>query len=385
MYIEYKLKCALMNETILPEWKFRDIFNTEFNLSFHRPKIDTCRKCDSFNAEIAADTPAELHIQIKTMKENHLHIVEKTKNDRKDRISQARTFLENKEEVLVFDLQRALEIPSISTSEAYYKRQMWCYNLCIYDEVREKAYMYVWDESVGSRGSQEIGSCLYKHFLKYISHDTKRIILYSDSCGGQNRNIKITMMLKHFLANVWKHKCLEAIEQIFYVSGHSYNSCDRSFALIEKQRKMTENVLVPQHWFNIISQAKKKKPKFVVVNMTRNDFYSAEELVALISNRKKSVDGKALSWLGFQHMVYKRSEPFVLRIKEFSANDSPFQLISLHKKKTPNKFPRLKLKRLYKSQRAINKSKYDDLIGLLKYVPKVHHAFYKSLKYSADK
>lgn len=135
---------------------------------------------------------------------------------------------------------------------------MWCYNLCIYDEVHKIAYMYTWDESIGSRGSQEIGSCLIKHFLKYIPHDTKRITLLSDSCGGQNRNIKMAMILKHFLENIWKHPNLETIEQTFYVSGHSYNSCDRSFALIEKQRKKTENVLVPQHWFNIISQAKKK-------------------------------------------------------------------------------------------------------------------------------
>lgn len=65
--------------------------------------------------------------------------------------------------------------------------------------------------------------------------------------SSQNRSIKMSMILKHFLANKWKHPNLECIEQMFYVSGHSYNSCDRSFALIEKQRKRTENVHVPRH------------------------------------------------------------------------------------------------------------------------------------------
>lgn len=131
------------------------------------------------------------------LKNDHLKIVAKTKKDFETCIERAKNDPEIKEEVLVFDLQRALKVPSLSTSEAYYKRQLWCYNLCIYDEKRKRAYMYVWDESEGSRGSQEIASCLFKHFLEYVPHDTKRIKLFSDSCGGQNQNVKMTIMLKY--------------------------------------------------------------------------------------------------------------------------------------------------------------------------------------------
>lgn len=83
-------------------------------------------------------------------------------------------------------------------------------------------------------------------------------------------------MLKHFLENVWKHPELEAIEQRFYVSGHSYNSCDLSFGRIEKQRKITESVLVPEHWWNLILQAKKNDPKYVVVKMSNKNFFCAK-------------------------------------------------------------------------------------------------------------
>lgn len=153
---------------------------------------------------------------------------------------------ENNEEVLIFDLQRALEVPSISTNEAYYKRQLWCYNLCLYDAIRSIGYMYVWDESVASRGAQEVGSCLLKHFDNYLPHNTKKLMLYSDTCGGQNRNIKMSMILKHFL-NKWEHDDLQTIEQRFYISGHSYYACDRCFATIKKQKKVTENIFIPQH------------------------------------------------------------------------------------------------------------------------------------------
>lgn len=56
--------------------------------------------------------------------------------------------------------------------------------------------MYFWNESIASHGSQEISSCLKKHFDHFIPQDTEKIILYSDACGGQNRNIKTTVMIK---------------------------------------------------------------------------------------------------------------------------------------------------------------------------------------------
>lgn len=104
-----------------------------------------------------------------------------------------------KTEVFTFDLQRALEAPSISTSEGFYRRNLWVYNLCIYDEVRKIGHMYVWDESVASRGACEVFSCIYKYVADIIPKNTEKTITYSDSYPGQNKNIKTTIMLKKLL------------------------------------------------------------------------------------------------------------------------------------------------------------------------------------------
>lgn len=41
MYREYKLLCEFRQKPILSEYIFREVFNTKFNLSFKRPRIDT--------------------------------------------------------------------------------------------------------------------------------------------------------------------------------------------------------------------------------------------------------------------------------------------------------------------------------------------------------
>ena len=44
--------------------------------------------------------------------------------------------------------------------------------------------MHMWDESIASRGSHEVGSCLLSHF-KEMRTSTTRLILCSDACGAR--------------------------------------------------------------------------------------------------------------------------------------------------------------------------------------------------------
>lgn len=248
----------------------------------------------------------------------------------------------------------------------------------IYDEVRKTAYMYVWNESIASRGSQKIASCLYRHSMKFVPKDTQKIILRSDACSGQNRNIKMSLMLKKFLS-MWGHPDLTSIEQHFYVSGHSYNSCDRSFALIEKQKKITENIYVPEHWVNVIKQAKKNEPKFVVIEMSKDDIFSSKPLEALITNRKKTTSGEKINWLNVQKIIYEKYSPFMMDFVNYGADN--VITISLQKKGSSGEFERTNSPCLYSQQREINYLKYKDLQKLLQYIPEKFHRFYQSLKH----
>lgn len=273
MYREYCLVCKFKKRKVLSEWFFRHIFNTQFNLTFHPLVVDSCKTCDSLHFALKSNYSEKTDVLIEK-KRNHLATAEIVHNELKECIRFCRDF-DKKTVVLTFDLQRALEMPSIETSIAYYKRQLWLYNLCIYDEIKKQGFMYVWDETIASRGAQEIASCLHRHFLTYVPPDTTEIILYSDACGGQNRNIKMSLMLKKFIVDA-KLPALERIEQRFFVSGHSYNKCDGCSGLIEKQRKNTQSIYVPEHWFNVIRQSKKSEPKYTVVQMSKEHFFSSK-------------------------------------------------------------------------------------------------------------
>ena len=90
-------------------------------------------------------------------------------------------------ELLTFDLDQSLPTPVLTTNVVFYKRQLWTYNLGMHDGKTSTA-MHVWHEALASHGSNEVASCLLKH-LNEINTEASNLILYSNSCGGQNRNI----------------------------------------------------------------------------------------------------------------------------------------------------------------------------------------------------
>lgn len=144
--------------------------------------------------------------------------------------------------VLVFDLEKIFETPKLSSSRSYYSRQLSTYNLCIHDETHNRTYMYLWHEAIASKGPQEITSCLIYHINNFIPKECKDVILYSDSCAAQNRNIKTSAMLSHTLE---KSEHLQSITQHFYRSGHSFNVCDRKFGIIGKKGKQLIRSIYP--------------------------------------------------------------------------------------------------------------------------------------------
>ena len=99
------------------------------------------------------------------------------------------------------------------------------------DYVQARVYfvIYSW-----SRGSEEVGSCNPSH-IKHMTTSATTLILYSDSCGGQNSNINLSCLWLLIVAN--PNYSFTTIEQKFMVVGHSYLPNDQDFGVIETARR----------------------------------------------------------------------------------------------------------------------------------------------------
>lgn len=98
-----------------------------------------------------------------------------------------------------FDLQKALPFPMLQCSVAYYKRNMYVYNLGCHGLPTGNGFIYVWDEQVALRGSLLISSWIFKHLHQRPSNSVEQVVMFSNCCGGQNQNIKIMLTCTHYM------------------------------------------------------------------------------------------------------------------------------------------------------------------------------------------
>jgi hypothetical protein len=284
-------------------------------------------------------------------------------------------------EVLTFDLEKSLPTPVLSTGVINYKRQLWTYNQGIHDCSTEQGYMHMWHEGIASRGSHEVGSCILAHLMEMQTNATK-LIVYSDACGGQNRNIYLVLMWLHIVSN--DQFPFTSIDHKFMISGHSYLPNDRDFGHIELSRKKTTHIYIPDDWEKVVVEARHKNP-FQIRRMKRENFVSLKDLKKAIVNRKVNTLGHKVEWLKIQWISVCKEQSLQFQYRYSHNTLEAWKTVDL-KRKTKGRPPdlgRLSLPQLYTGPRPINKKKVAGLLQL-EYVPPVYHSFYTSLNGTAD-
>lgn len=74
-----------------------------------------------------------------------------------------------------------------------------------------------------------MASCLVKYIQ--VNHDPaeNKLVLVSDHCSGQNKNINLVLTSLHLVHG----DTFNSVRHVFLVPGHSYMPCDRKFGSIE--------------------------------------------------------------------------------------------------------------------------------------------------------
>ena len=346
--------------------QYRDIFNTEFNISFFKPKKDQCDRCVVYaiatnKEKMELETEYQQHIQNKK-------IVRDLKDYDKLQAVEDKTLC-----VACFDLQKVLITPSCEISSFYYKSKLATYNFTIYDVGNNKGHCYTWNESIAKRGPNEISSCLLDFIKKQLKNGVKKIIFYSDNCGGQNRNRFVFSMF----AYASKTFGIQILHR-FLERGHTQNEGDSMHAVIESAKKRQSSIFTPDQWIMLIKMAKVTGQPYDVKEMSQKDFYNFND-ITLTKNWATDASGKKFMISKVKQIEFLPSQPDIAEFKNHYTEEP--QSICLKKRlrtdNTTNNIPFL-----YTEPLPIETKKLMGLLELCKSnaIPSVYHPFYNSLK-----
>lgn len=366
LYLEF---CEEKKKVPVKIHVYREVFNKEFNLGFHKPKKDSCLTCEKYrNMEVEKK---ELYQEEFNRHQENKNLARQAKQADKEKAMEDASL-----KCFTMDLQAVLYSPCSNVSNFYYSRKMATYNFTIYDQVTSHGECFLWDETDGKRGSDEIGSALYKHLLSLPNH-VKHVIYYSDCCGGQNRNRYVTTLLLHAIRNISN---LEKIEIKFLESGHTQMECDSMHSTIEKAKKNLK-IFSPAEYETIIKAARKKQP-YEVIRLNFTDFYDLKLL------KEKTIIGQmaAVSWLKIKHIFFEKKNPNTIFLKtSHRPADEPVKMEAISprskdRKKKTNGSPELLVQK-YKAKLPISVAKKKDLLSLCKSeaIPHQFHSFYENL------
>lgn len=352
---------------------YRKVFITT-GLKFKSPQIDTCSKCDQFTTLLRYEIDAEKRSKIEAEKDAHQKNAELAYQSKKqDKETAAKS--KGSQVLLTFDLQQCLPTPLLKTSIAFYKRQLWVFNLTINDSQSNTA-CYMWHEAIAKRGGNEIASCIYKH-LNTINPAVKHVIMYSDCCPGQNKNKIVAGMLSALLEY---HSTLEIVDHKFLESGHTHMECDSDHAVIEKAKKSySTSVHHPNDWYELVRQAKRTKP-FEVTEMTQDVIYNFDKLYTTsFTMRSQDVDKNKFLWAEVKWVRYQKNEQGILYYKKSLSEDEAFLKLNIRKRgKSKFKLDNV-LEKCYNDTLPISKEKKKDLLDLLHLMRPDVREFYEHL------
>ena len=352
------------------ELVYRRIFGNEFNLSFFVPKKDQCNICVKYTSSSEKPQLEEVY---------QAHVKSKNRAQQEKSADKALSIVDPIQyHVVTFDLQSVLQLPSGDVGQLYYKRKLVVYNLTVYGMVSPNdAYCFNWTECDGKKGANEIGSILHKYIMSLPVH-TKHVVLFSDSCTGQNRNQYIASILLH---TVVSKPNLEIIDHKFLVPGHTHMECDSMHAAIEYAHKNV-SIYSIHDWHNVMKSARRSKP-YNVQQLFHDDFYDLKKLSEdILTNRTVNVDGETINWLNIRWIRYEKKSPTQLLYK--TDFDQPeFSVLNQNRTNKRGRIakqqnPNASLTQAYKKKFEISAAKREDLLGLCRagVIPNEFHQFY---------
>ncbi|XP_050305149.1 uncharacterized protein LOC126742537 [Anthonomus grandis grandis] len=375
LYEEYKIWVPPNNKPVSRKI-YEHVFH-EMGIKIKKFQKDTCATCEKLNILIRNEKNSETLSRLKTELQSHLDEAQAafdSKRQDKGLAKQDETKL-----VYVFDLQQCLPTPDLTASVAFYKRKLWTYNLTMHECKKKQAICCMWYETISGRGANQVASCVFRELLS-LPPEIKHVTLYSDTCGGQNKNSHIVAM---FLV-LMQLTHLESVDHKFLVPGHTHMECDSDHSVIERKKKKYEYPINhPRDWFQLVRLCRQANNKFQVIEMNREHFYSFSDLLKKVFQvKKKDEEGNHFVWKNVKWLRFEKKK-WTFYYKTSLSYIAPFHEMDFSRRGQTKEIP---VSAIPKCQfpNPITEEKKKNLIDLLPYIDNVFHEFYKGLPTQKD-
>lgn len=346
LYHFYKDECKERGIASLSIASFSNSFS-DMNFSLFKPKKDQCDVCLGFKTKNIDESVYIKHLDKKAAA----------------RDEKVRDKMEKKW-VFTVDLQSVLMAPMTKASAMYYKSKLVVHNFTIFDLKSLDGHCFLWHEGEGSLTANEFASILNYFISNLDTVQGDEVIIYSDGCTYQNRNMTISNM---FLLCSMTKKI--TIIQKFLEKGHTQMECDSMHSVIERKLRNTE-IYTPAGYVSICKSAR-YKPRPYYVKYLHFDFF------------------KKYSSLSFYNSIrpgFKKGDPQVTSIRCLKHNPTGTIEYKLNYSEEWTLLPRRRnengltdITNLYKEPLKIEKRKFENLQALKAVIEKDYHSFYDQL------
>lgn len=156
--------------------------------------------------------------------------------------------------ILEFDYAQNLPVPKLNCTKQFYKRLLWFYIFNVHVHNCPHSFMYGCMESEAKKNTNSVISLVYRSLIELIDREPfKCAILFSDACGGQNKNF-LLMCFCAWFSEVYAVEILH----VYPVRGHSYSICDRNFGIYGKKLKKLPIIQTAAEYLKIIAKSREK-------------------------------------------------------------------------------------------------------------------------------
>lgn len=378
-------KMFIMFKNSHPETKVKQsfyykIFKEHFDLHFGRPAVDACCECERLNIRINSTDLGERAIMAAKAE---LTVHKKRATKFYASLREVEKMSENEEDVLgiTFDFMQNISLPCIPVQEMFYYRQLSLYPFCIKNLKSKESRFFLYHEGVAMKGPNETCSFLLQYIQEQVPSMIKKLYIFSDAAGGQNRN---HMMISLCQALVDTGRFDKIIHR-FPVRGHSFLPNDRSFGTVKKVLKQRDRYYLPKEVCEFICNAHKK---FTVSMVNIDDildfknwwgkFYKKDAIS--LESQSRSIprsDKQHFLVSNFMEFEYSSNMKGMVITRPFIGNGVRTNTFDLRKNKTQT--VTLPTQKAYDGPVPLKINKIEDLKRTMQYILPEHKAYYENI------